>query len=969
MGARALLVLGVLAGLGCGTPTAGDEPEDVDVFATEVAPLLEQRCGTRACHASPDDEIAGIDPAYFAFPVDADGRLRGEARIAVARARAEDKLSAEGGIFADLVRKPLDESLGGLAHRGGPQFRSMTNPELEALIRWADGARPAEEPLPHLVERYRDDVQPILAERGCMLTNCHGSGASNSLILDPGVLGAQDRESTLRNYRKVVFHLNLDTPDPMLARLVRKTIPEEHGGIFHRGGNAFFEPGDPELETLAAFMRYARAQLGVADTGTVDGLVFVGAPPTPRTLWDIDAYQPGGDVYSLIPATSRGALVNLSAAHHTGPADIRDPSVSYDGRRVAFAMRRGEADCLNLYVMDIDGGGLVQITHDVTLPNGIRPANVEPVWGPDDRIYFVSTRAGVMADDATHPLSNIWRVDADGGGLVRMTYSADMEIAPAWRAFHAPGRVLEERSLDLTFTAVRGIGGRRHAPLMRVPPDFRADYHPHYGTQHPELQIFTQVSAFPDDREVLLLMDDADVWEGGALALIDRNLGPVISDGGEPSVLAYVDSLQRLGSPGEEVTHRGVSPGGFYRDPVALPDGTVVVSHAPGPIDLSDPSATPDTALYQLFLRERPGNRTTVDRRELLVDLPGLVETDPTPITLRRREEILDPAEHLVPGQAHGELLNFDLAVDMTVANEDSPSNDKPFDVLGDSIRFVRIVEQVPLRPEDYPDWPDTSTHRVGRGAHGIRRIVAEMPVGADTSYYAELPAAVPFFVQALDIGRMANATHNLWVFLLPGEKLRNVTRREVWDQRCSGCHGSRSGDPVDTVRAPDVLTQASRVVANWDFEAGAPIGPTRHGISPAERMEVDFERDVQPILEARCTSAGCHGAGAALDLTRRPGLAGFSGSYESLTDPGGDSGNGYRYVDAESSSARTSYLAEVIGGRDLDAPRAYDSTGCAAPDRLTLGDAETLVRWMDLGASYLGVGPREAPDLPELGE
>ncbi len=957
---RAQLAIAATAALAACSVGDLDGGQARETFARDVAPILERDCGTNACHAADDARYDELPASYFVFPVDAAGRIAGEDRMAKAYARSVEKLAAGGARSSDLLRKPLDESLGGLAHRGGTQYRTETDEDYQTLLAWAEGARPRDEvPLSPLARRYADDIEPIFAKERCMLASCHGAGASNLLIFDPGVRGELDATASLRNYKKVVTHLNLETPDPRLSRLVRKTIPVDQGGIFHRGGNDFFDPAasDPDLAAIEAFVRDARVALGDANTGVVTGLVFAATDPTPRSLFDIAAWQPGGDIYSLIPAEPGGTLANLTAAHHAGPADIRDPAVSYDGQRIAFAMRRDETDCLNLYVMNVDGSGLSQLTRDTgTLANGIKVSNVEPLWGPDDRIYFVSTRAGVLTAAGDAPMSNVWRVDADGQHLLRMSYSAGNELAPAWRRFPAHGEhAVEQRTLDLTFTSTREVGNRMFAPLMRVPPDFRADYHPHFGTQHPDYQIFTQMTQFTDLREVLILMDETNVWEGGALALIDRNLGPPITDGNESAVVNYVEPLQILGAIGDEVTHRGQSPDGYYRDPYALPDGAIVVVHSPVPIDHADPTAAPDPALYRLELIELPRNRTVVSRKQLLVDVPAKVETDPRPIVARRREEIGDPLHHLSNDADSGTLLNFDLAVALTVASEDSPSGTKEFDAMAERIRWVRLVEEVPPQPGA----------RAGRSRRGVRRVLAEFPATSDRSMFLRLPAGIPFFIQALDDARMTVATFNQWFFVLPGEQLKQVTRREVWNNRCGACHGSRSGEPGQTVGTPDVLTQASRVVANYDAATRTDLDPLPFGLSPDDRVEVDFERDIQPVLTARCATSTCHVAGAqSPDLSARPGTAGWSGAYEALTDAGDGSGNGFAYVDPLSGSAQTSFLAEVLLGRELGAPRDVQPGGCPGGSAMSLTEIATLMRWMDLGASYVGIAPKIAPQL-----
>lgn len=953
----------VMASAGCDAAGLGDDGDD-DLrrrFEREIAPLIERDCGTNVCHAASDAQFDELPEEYFVFPVDDSGRITPGDRMDKAYQRSLAKLSAAGGRHADLIRKPLDEALGGSAHRGGAQYRTETDPSYQTLLAWADDGAPADElELPPLAKRFAADVQPVLAAKRCMISSCHGASSANFLKLDPGVVGEIDAHQTLRNYEKTVLFLAFDVPDPMMSRLIRKTIPIEQGGIFHRGGNDFFDPsaGDPDLAAIVDFVTHVRTEVGDADKGEVTGVVFAATDPTPRRLFDIAMWQPGGDVYSLIPAAPGGQLTNLTAALHTGPADIRDPAVSYDGQRVAFSMRRSEDDCLNLYVMNLDGSGLVQLTHDTgTLPSGIKVSNVEPLWGPDDRIYFVSTRRGVLAANSGLPLSNLWRIDSDGAGLLQMTFSAGNEVAPGWRfAEHHSEHALEVRALDLSFTAARRTGGELFAPIMRVPPDFHADYHPHYGTQNPTYEVFTQITMMPDMRDTLVLMDDDNLWEGGALGLIDRNLGPVIADGNQVAVVNYVEPLQKLAAIGDVVEHRGSSPHGYYRDPFSLPDGSLLVVHSRAAIDHADPAANPDPALYRMTLLELAGNHTVVSRKDLLVDLPGKVEMDPRPIMRRRRESVGDPLHHLSNDVDYGHVLNFDLAVSLLIAGEDSPSGTKDFEALAQQIRWVRIVEEVPAQPGD----------QTGRGGRGVRRVLAEFPATADRSMYLRLPAGVPYFMQALDDTRMAVAGFNQWFFVLPGEQLKQVTRREVYDGRCGACHGSISGVPGDTVATPDVLTEASRVVANYDVATRTDKDPLPFGLDPTTREEVDFERDVQPILTARCATAGCHvGGGAVPDLSQRPGAAGFSGAYEALTAPGTDSANGFAYVDPIGSSARRSFLAEMLVDRELAAPGQLTASSCPGGSSLTLTEIATLMRWMDLGASYTGIAPKVSVDLP----
>jgi len=96
------------------------------------------------------------------------------------------------------------------------------------------------------------------------------------------------------------------------------------------------------------------------------------------------------------------------------PGYDAEPALSRDGSKIAFVSFREGTYCCGIYVMNAaDGGGLVH------LPPGRAPA-----WSPDgSKIAF--TRYGANASD-------IYVMNADGSGIVQLTNTPGNDDQPAW---------------------------------------------------------------------------------------------------------------------------------------------------------------------------------------------------------------------------------------------------------------------------------------------------------------------------------------------------------------------------------------------------------------------------------------------------------------------------------------------------------------------------------------------------------
>src|SRR5690606_19057968 len=152
----------------------------------------------------------------------------------------------------------------------------------------------------------------------------------------------------------------------------------------------------------------------------------------------------------------------------------RNPDVSPDGTRVAFAMRTSASEPLSIYTVNLDGSNCVQITPAAPDVAGMKIHNFDPAWSPDGEwIVFASTR-GINGTPAVSrklflPQSDIWRMRADGSAAEPMTYLTNSEITPQWMR---EGRVI--------MTTEKVSGGFYQLAGRRINWD-RTDYHPLLG--------------------------------------------------------------------------------------------------------------------------------------------------------------------------------------------------------------------------------------------------------------------------------------------------------------------------------------------------------------------------------------------------------------------------------------------------------------------------------------------------------
>lgn len=218
---------------------------------------------------------------------------------------------------------------------------------------------------------------------------------------------------------------------------------------------------------------------------------------------------------------------------------IRDPQVSYDGRRILFSYLRSGEEQYHLYEVNVDGSGLRQITEGPY-------DDIEPTYLPDGGIIFCSGRSQRWVNCWLTPVATLYRCEADGSGLRMLSANVEHDNTP-WVL--PDGRVLYMRWEYVDRSQVH------YHHLWAMNPD-GTEQMPFFGNLHPGTAML-DAKPIPGTRKVVASFSPGHGQHEhmGAVTIVDPGDGP--------------DNLAMA---------RVVSPGDTYRDPYALDEQTFLAA-------------------------------------------------------------------------------------------------------------------------------------------------------------------------------------------------------------------------------------------------------------------------------------------------------------------------------------------------------------------------------------------------------
>lgn len=535
-----------------------------------------------------------------------------------------------------------------------------------------------------------------------------------------------------------------------------------------------------------------------------------------------------------------------------GPCPLPGGRIAFTSNRNGFVPTKSFTNpTLQLFVMDEDGANVTPIA-PMTLGSALHPTILR-----DGRIAFSSYESQGLRD---RRLWGIWAIAPDGRG-----WGPLISAFRSPQAFHFMTQLAND---DLVVADYYNLNNNGFGALYRFPVRSPVGT-PAFG------------SPFPDENPPI----DQTVG-GGFLSPFRMSYTPW----GMYSITAFTHGLDHAAPLGVD----GITRVGKFTHPSAAPDGDLLAVWTPGPAnDLNRPTPLPyyDAGLYVV-----PGGDPLEGPEDLV-----LIKNDPAyneawPRALVPYQAVYGVAEPdelpWLPndGTVHAELpagTPFGLVGSSSVYKRESfPGRGSAaydgLDVFNTSqnghssnwstqgadagkyansdIWAVRIVA---LEPNTHRSYGPNAGSQFHNHANERHRILGEIPLrklddqgqpvldlegNPDTSFLVKVPADTPFTFQTLDRKGMVLNMAQTWHQVRPGEARVD----------CGGCH-AHSQQPLDFATTAAALPSYEVL----DLSTTTPMvtldatGLPTLDVRSVPLVDVEFKRDIRPILEAKCV--GCH--------------------------------------------------------------------------------------------------------------
>jgi len=514
---------------------------------------------------------------------------------------------------------------------------------------------------------------------------------------------------------------------------------------------------------------------------TTDALVFV------KTTGEetLNRSWASGNLYKLSPIAPDGVVTPIT--NFTG-ASISDPAVSFDGKKILFSMRPPGGTNRNIYEINADGTGLRQVTsgggHDF-----------DPLYLPDGRIMFTSSRDGEMDEYNHAPSEHLYVSDMNGANMERVSFNQSDDFDPT---------LLPDG--HIVYTRWEHFGTMNRFPLFFTNPDGSGTFHM-FG---PHSRNFFHATPTPDGR--LIAIESTRIEEdAGPISVLKLEQGPADPATGSTSTHWDVVTTQ-INNDGEPW------PYGAFKYPVAIGNNRFVASY-------TLPAATEgdvDYALYT-FTLDQQGAGTTSDPATFTLGNLTFLYNDPN--TNEYDAQLLAP--HPKPPVLASTLdrtVDYGVFLAQDVFNRGTNDGQERPQKGVDPIDSIAVLVARPTMAGEMNNFSANEFEK--------RALLGMAPVYPDGSFRIKVPANTPVSWATLDQNGRGFVVKRTHLYVRPGEEFN----------RCFGCHEDRvAGGPNPTNPNPMAALYPAHDL----------------NLPPSQYQIINYEQTIGPIIAAKCVS--CH--------------------------------------------------------------------------------------------------------------
>ncbi len=436
---------------------------------------------------------------------------------------------------------------------------------------------------------------------------------------------------------------------------------------------------------------------------------------------------------------------------------VRDPEVSFNGKKIVFSYRKNIEDDYHIYEIDADGKNLKQLTFS----SGI--SDIDPLYLPSGQIIFSSTREPKYCMCNRHIMANLYRMNPDGSNIVQLGKSTLFE---GHSALMNDGRIIYDRweYVDRNFGDAQGLwtvnpDGTKHAIF--------------YGNNMNSPGGVIDPRPLPNSNLVLCIFGSCHDRPWGALALLDRSKGV---DGKESVVKIWPEKTREWIGEGNWDTF--MQMGERYEDPYPISSEQFLVSKT---IDLNKNEKT------GLYLVDMSGSETLIYEDEQL----GVF--DAMSLAPRFRPNDIPSARKFDESPGYFYVQNVYESTHLE-------------GVTKGEVKYLRVIESPEKRNYTQPSWNGQGQQAPGVNWHSFenKRVLGTVPVEEDGSVYFEAPSDRFLFFQLLDEDKKMLQSMRSGVIVHPGET-----------NGCIGCHEDRLMVPPVMARMPLALRKKPAKLSN----------------------------------------------------------------------------------------------------------------------------------------------------------